>query len=106
MKAIEFVGTSREDLQDFPRDVRRAIGLELTRVQEGRMPLDFKPMPAIGQGVYEIRVRLQGAWRVLYVTKFEDAVWVLHAFQKKTQQTAKGDIELAQKRYKLLGGRQ
>ena len=61
-------------------------------------------MKTVGKGVYEIRVRLEGAWRVMYMAKFADAVYVLHAFQKKTQQTAQSDIELATKRYKLIGG--
>jgi phage-related protein len=67
------------------------------------MPTDFKPMPAVGKGVYEIRVRLDGAWRVLYVAKFQEAVYVLHVFQKKTQKTAKEDIEVARRNYKGIG---
>ncbi len=104
MKPLEFVGRSRQDLQEFPREVRRAIGLELLKIQLGDSPSDFKPMPSIGKGVYEIRVRFEGAWRLMYVTKFADAVWVLHAFQKKTQQTSKQDIELAKQRLKEIGG--
>jgi len=72
-------------------------------VQVGRNPSDFKPMPGIGAGAYEIRVRDEaGAFRVIYVTKFDDAVYVLHAFRKKTQETAKADIDLAARRYKLI----
>jgi phage-related protein len=103
IKPLEFLGNSRDDLREFPIEVRRAIGAELLRVQLGVMPTDFKPMPAVGKGAYEIRVRLNGAWRVLYVAKFNEAVYVLHAFQKKTQQTAKEDIDLAAKRYKMIG---
>ncbi len=66
------------------------------------MPKDFKPMPSVGKGVYEIRVNLGGAWRALYVAKFAEAVYVLHVFQKKTQQTSKEDIEIARKRYRTL----
>jgi phage-related protein len=104
MKPLEFVGRSRQDLQEFPREVRRAMGLELLKVQLGDPPTDFKPMPSVGRGVYEIRVRMEGAWRLMYVAKFADAVWVLHAFQKKTQQTSKEDIELAKQRLKEIGG--
>ena len=68
------------------------------------MPEDFKPMPNVGQGVYEIRVNVQGAWRVLYISRLEDAIYVLHCFQKKTLKTRKEDIDLAQKRYKEIGG--
>jgi len=73
-------------------------------VQVGREPADFKPIPTVGSGAYEIRVRDQaGAFRVIYVAKFEDAVYVLHAFQKKSRRTSKADIELATGRYKLIG---
>ena len=66
------------------------------------MPSDFKPMLAVGAGAYEIRVRVLGEWRIIYVAKFERAVYVLHAFQKKTQKTRKEDIELAARRYRLV----
>jgi phage-related protein len=73
-------------------------------VQNGLMPVDFKPMKEVGKGAYEIRVHLDGAWRVIYVARFADAVYVLHAFEKKTQKTSQNDIELAKQRYKLVGG--
>lgn len=73
-------------------------------VQVGREPADFKPMPSVGAGALEIRIRDEaGAFRVIYVAKFEDAVYVLHAFQKKTQKTSPLDIELAARRYKAIG---
>lgn len=68
------------------------------------MPSDFKPMLAVGSGAYEIRIHVLGEWRVIYVAKFDDAVYVPHAFHKKTQKTRKEDIELAARRYKQLGG--
>jgi phage-related protein len=102
IKVLRFVGSARQDLQSFPRDVRRVIGEELREVQQGRMPRDFKPVPSVGKGVYEIRVSLDGAWRAMYVAKFADAVYVLHAFQKKTQQTASDDVGIARKRFKNL----
>lgn len=68
------------------------------------MPSDFKPMRGVGSGAYEIRIRVLGEWRVIYVAKFRDAVYVLHAFQKKTQQTRTEDIELARRRYAQVGG--
>lgn len=67
------------------------------------MPTNFKPMPVVGSGAYEVRVKGAGEWRAIYVAKFEAAVYVLHAFQKKTQKTSAQDIELARKRYKLVG---
>lgn len=74
------------------------------RVQYGLAPADFKPMPGVGAGAYEIRIRLGGAWRMIYVAKLADAIYVLHAFQKKTRKTAKSDIDLAARRYTLTGG--
>ncbi|GHU26696.1 hypothetical protein FACS189488_14860 [Betaproteobacteria bacterium] len=105
MKPLEFLGSSKRDLCDMPADVRHALGIELLTVQYGGDPSDFKPMPDVGAGVYEIRYRdaVNGAFRVMYVAKFSDAVYVLHAFQKKTQQTSKADIALAAKRYKMIG---
>ena len=89
----------------MPDAVRRSIGLELMRVQFGAESTSFKPMPTVGAGAYEVRVRDEsGAYRAIYVAKFEAAVYVLHAFHKKTQQTAKIDIELAKARYSQIGG--
>jgi phage-related protein len=89
-------------LKNFPVEVRRDVGFELDAVQRSRVPSDFKPMLAIGSGVYEIRLHILGEWRVIYVAKREDAVYVLHAFQKKTKKTRREDIELALRRYKRL----
>jgi phage-related protein len=90
----------------MPAGIRHDIGLELMRVQFGGEPTDFKPMRSVGAGVYEIRVRdTSGAYRAMYIAKFEAAVYVLHAFQKKTQQTAKTDIELGKARYRMIGGK-
>ena len=75
-------------------------GYELFMVQVGREPADWKPMPSVGPGACEIRVRdVSGAFRVVYVARFADAVYVLHAFQKKTPKTALRDLELARNRY-------
>lgn len=103
MKELEFVGSSLNDLKDFPLDARREVGYELDAVQRGLMPSDFKPMPTVGAGAYEVRINVKGAWRVIYVAKFEDKVYVLHAFQKKTQATRQEDIDLAARRYKQIG---
>ena len=104
MKPLHFVGTARKDLAGFPESVLRRAGHELFMVQVGRKPADYKPISTVGPGAYEIRVRGEaGMFRVIYVAKFEHAVYVLHAFQKKTQETAKEDIDLAAKRYKLIG---
>jgi phage-related protein len=103
MKPIEFCGDSLDCLREFPKDARRGAGFQLDRVQRGLEPLDWKPMSTVGPGVREIRVRDDsGAFRVLYVAKFEDAVFVLHCFQKKTQATSRRDLNLAEQRYRDL----
>ena len=98
------MGSSQVDLAAFPDEVKRVAGFELWQVQLGLMPSDFKPMPAVGAGAYEIRVRVSGQWRVICVAKQADAVYVLHCFHKTTPKTAKPDIDLAAKRYKLMEG--
>ena len=105
-KPIEFLGDSLRSLREFPDDAKRDAGYQLDRVQHGLQPDDFKPMPAIGKGVEEIRVRDDtGAYRVIYTARLADAVYVLHAFQKKTQATSKRDIDLAKQRFALLSGK-
>ncbi|MGA3263887.1 MAG: type II toxin-antitoxin system RelE/ParE family toxin [Terracidiphilus sp.] len=102
-KPIEFRGGALSDLCRFPDAARREAGYQLYQVQEGEDPDDWKPMNSIGQGVREIRIRdKEGAFRVIYVAKFEDAIYVLHCFQKKTQKTSPEDIALASRRYKDL----
>lgn len=102
-KPVVFLGDSLDALRDFPEGVRREFGFELRQVQLGRDPSDWKPIKTIGPGVREIRVRdAAGAFRVIYIAKLADAVYVLHAFQKKTQATAKRDIDLAASRMKQI----
>jgi phage-related protein len=99
MKPIRFLGDSLKALRDFPRDARHNAGYQLEKVQSGKPPDDFKPMPAIGKGVEEIRIRDDsGAYRVVYTARLDEAVYVLHAFQKKTQATSKHDIATARQR--------
>ena len=102
MKSLRFVGTSLSDLGDFPVDARRLGGFELWQVQKGLMPSDFKPMLNVGPGAYEIRIRVAGEWRVIYVARFADSVYVLHAFRKKARKTRKEDIEVASRRYRQI----
>ena len=102
-KPIEFRGSALDDLRSFPVSARREVGYQLDLVQNGHEPDDWKPMASIGLGVREIRVRdASNAFRVVYVAKFSDAIFVLHCFQKKTQRTAKQDLELAENRYREL----
>ncbi len=101
-KQVKWLGNSRESIRDFPDDPRREAGYQLERVQAGKDPEDWKPMPSVGLAVKEIRVREGGAFRVIYVARFAEAVYVLHAFQKKANKTPKPDIELARKRFREL----
>jgi phage-related protein len=106
-RPVSFMGSSLDDLRRFPTSARREAGFQLDSLQHGRQPADWKPMPAVGSGVEEIRIRDDaGAFRVLYVARFAEAVYVLHVFQKKTRATAGRDIALARTRYRqVLEGR-
>jgi phage-related protein len=103
MKEVRFVGSSLDDLRHFPAGARREAGFELSNVQAGLQPSDWKPMSTVGAGAVEIRIKdAAGIYRVIYVARFEEAIYVLHAFEKKTQKTRKADIALARARYKAL----
>ena len=102
MKPITWLGDSLEQVRAFRDDARREAGFERREVQKGLDPSDWKPMTAVGAGVKEIRIHTDNEYRVMYVAKFADAIYVLHAFGKKTQQTSKKDIELASQRYRDL----
>jgi phage-related protein len=105
MKSVAFVGSALDDLRDFPVAARRDAGHQIDRVQRGLEPDDWKPMQGIGPGVREIRIRDEaGAFRVIYVASLAEAVYVLHAFQKKTPRTAKRDIDLAAARLRHITG--
>jgi len=103
MKPVQFLGDSLDRLREFPDGARRQMGFQIERVQRGLDPNDWKPLKFVGPGAREIRVRdTAGAFRVIYVANIANAVYVLHAFQKKTQATAKRGIDLAVFRYKTL----
>jgi phage-related protein len=103
MKEIEFLGNSLKELQKFPERARRKAGFELRRVQQGLEPADFKPMQTIGAGIQELRIwEGEGTFRVIYIARLKDVVYVLHAFEKKTQATPQRDIDLARERFKTL----
>jgi phage-related protein len=100
MREIYWVGTSLTDLKKLPDDVIQMAGYQLYLVQSGMNPSDWKPMKSIGQGVREIRIRLsKNAYRIIYVAVNRNSVYVLHSFQKKTQNTSAKDINLAKRRY-------
>jgi len=98
-KKIEWEGSTLKDLCAAPKGVRRRAGFELLQVQSGEEPSDWKSMNAVGKGVKEIRIHMENEYRIMYVAKFSEAIYVLHVFSKKTQKTPKKDIELAKTRY-------
>ncbi|MDK9725510.1 MAG: type II toxin-antitoxin system RelE/ParE family toxin [Sterolibacteriaceae bacterium MAG5] len=103
IKPVAFRGDSLEALRAFPDDARHDAGFQLDKVQRGEEPDDWKPMASIGAGVKEIRIwDAAGIFRVVYLAKLADGGYVLHCFQKKTQETSEKDIKLARKRYKDL----
>jgi len=103
IKPVEFLGSALSDLRSFPLSARREAGYQIDKVQHSEEPDDWKPIKTIGAGVQEIRIQDEaGAFRVVYIAKLKDAVYVLHCFQKKTQRTSTQDIALANKRYNEL----
>lgn len=103
IKPTVWLGTSRDDVRAMRDDIKSELGRQLFLVQTGGNPSSCKPMPTVGSGVYEIRVSdRDGIARLMYVAKFGETVYVLHAFNKNTQKTSKSDIELAKRRYKEI----
>ena len=102
MKKLKWVGGSYKRLKDFPEAARRKAGYELGQVQLGEEPSDWRVMQAVGPGAMEIRIHEPHEHRVIYVAKFPEAVYVLNAFEKKTQQTPEKEIRLARAAYAEL----
>ena len=107
MKPVRFLGDSLRCLRAFPIGARHDAGRQIAKLQRHEKPDDFKAMPSVGKGIEEVRIWDEaGAFRVVYIARYPEAVYVLHAFQKKTRTTAKRDIELVKSRFaELMGGR-
>jgi phage-related protein len=102
-KEIRWVGSSYDDLLAFPKAPRKEAGFQLGKVQAGLEPTDWKPFDEVGSGTREVRISdAKGIFRVMYVAKLEDAIYVLHCFQKKSQATSKQDKEIATARYRAV----
>ena len=100
MKPVRFLGDSLKRIREFPADVKQDTGYQLDKLQRGQQPDDFKPMPAVGKCVEEIRIwDDSGTYRVIYTARLVDAVYVFHAFQKKTQRTPQHEIDVAKARF-------
>jgi len=105
VKKVVFLGDSLGQIRAFPLNARQDAGFQIDKVQRGEAPDDWKPMKSVGKGVKEIRIKGVGVnYRVIYLANLVDAVYVIHAFQKKTQKTRNADIDLARKRLKEIGG--
>ncbi|MGA9069483.1 MAG: type II toxin-antitoxin system RelE/ParE family toxin [Terracidiphilus sp.] len=103
MKVLRFLGDSRNVLREFPKDARQEAGYQLERIQTGLPAEDFKPMQPIGAGVEEIRIAEEsGAYRVIYTARLAEAIYVIHAFQKKSRTTSQRDVEIARERFRQL----
>jgi phage-related protein len=102
-KALIWLGSSRGDLRAFAALARRLAGFQLRRVQQGLDPDDWKPMQTVGPGVREIRIHIAGAHRVFYLATRAEAIYVLHAFEKKTQKTSAHDLRIGRDRFRALG---
>ena len=101
-KPLAWLGNARRDVRAFPADARRRSGFQLRRVQRGLDPDDWKPMARVGPGVREIRIHTELAHRVFYLATFDEAVYVLHAFEKRTRKTPPYELTLARDRYRAL----
>lgn len=106
MRPLEFIGRAKSELDAFPKSARKKAGFQLKFVQLGSDPADWRPMRSVGPGVVEIRLHdPSGEFRVIYVAKFADAIYVLHCFEKKSQKTSRSDIEIASARYREVVAR-
>jgi len=101
-KPVAWLGDSLDAIREYPEVARQRAGRQLAKIQDGLEPDSWKPMSSVGIGVTELRIHESGAFRVMYVAKFPEAIYVLHAFQKKSRKTSKADIELARTRYRAM----
>ncbi len=106
LKRVDFVGSSKEDLKDFPEEVKQDIGYALFEAQRGQKPQSAKPLKGFGgAGVLEIVENFtSGTYRAVYTARFQKVIYVLHCFQKKSKhgiKTPQQDIDLIKQRLKL-----
>ena len=103
---IVWEGNSREVLQSFPDEVKQNLGFQLWQLQRGERPKDYRTLQSIGSGVFELRDQDQRAWyRVVYLSRIEDEIHVLHCFEKKSREMPRREFETAKRRLKLVKAR-
>ena len=99
---IVWMGSSKEDISALPTPLKASFGHRLRQLQEGKSPLEMKPLPQFGAGVFELRERFdRNAYRLMYVVNLRKAIYVLHAFMKKSKSgigLPKSDVELVRRR--------
>ena len=106
LAAVAWEGDSREVLQSFPNGVRQNLGFQLWQLQQGERPAEYRPLPSIGTGVSELRDQDERAWyRVIYLSRIEDVIYVLHCFEKKGREMPRRDFETARRRFKAVKAR-
>ena len=99
-------GDSRDVLQAFPEGVRQNLGFQLWQLQRGERPSDYRPLPSIGKSVFELRDQDERAWyRVVYLSRISDVIYVLHCFEKRSREMSKRDFEKAKQRLKAVRAR-
>ena len=101
-KNIFWVGSSMRAFQAIPERARLRFSYDLERVQDGSHPSSWRPMSTVGAGVVEMRVSADGAFRLLYVAKYPEGIYVLHVFLKKSRKTSMLDHEVARARLKAV----
>jgi phage-related protein len=103
---IVWEGDSREMLQGFPDGVRQNLGFQLWQLQLGERPADYRPLSSVGQGVFELRDQDERAWyRVVYLSRINNVIYVLHCFEKKSREMPRKDFETARQRLKAVRAR-
>ncbi|MBZ5701034.1 MAG: type II toxin-antitoxin system RelE/ParE family toxin [Acidobacteriia bacterium] len=104
--AIAWEGDSREVLRSFPDDARQNLGFQLRLLQQGERPTDYRPLPSVGPGVFELRDQDARSWyRVVYLSRINDVIYVLHCFEKKSREMPRKDFEKARQRLKAVRAR-
>lgn len=102
MKPVVWLGTSLEAVRGWTAEAQRDTGYQLFKVQSGLDPSDWKSMPGVGSGVQEIRIHCGEEYRVIYLAKLAEAIYVLHAFEKKTRKSPQAALDIARRRLQLL----
>ena len=103
---VRWEGDSKTVISRFPAEVKENLGFGLRLLQQGKEPPDYRPMPSVGKGVFELRDADAATWyRVVYVSRIEDVIYILHCFKKKGRKTPRADFQLARQRFKQLQAR-